>query len=635
MHQENHFSFGYLAEFENGKRPYTGQILHINLTTRACWLDQPAEGFYRSLIGGRGFILHYLLTQTEPGIDPLSPENLLIFAPGILTGTVLPGTGRHAVGAKSPLTGALASSEAGGWFGHEIKRAGLDALIIHGKALEPVYLWINDGVLEVRSADHLWGGLTADVQAKIRNELEDEQIRIAQIGPAGENLVRYANIMHDVNRAAGRSGLGAVMGSKNLKAVAVRGGKRISVANREKLKETLKWMTTTYTDSMGWAISYGTAGSVKANHDSGTTGIRNYQDGFLEGIDNLAHDNFFPKFVKDRDTCSHCAVKCKLVVDYQDEETEIKGVYGGPEYESFGGLGPLCAVADPVAVAKANEQCAAFGLDTISTGGTIAFTMECQEKGLLGDYSFQPRFGNGDDLVEAIRKIAYRDGLGDLMAEGSLRISNMINPQSRAFLAEARGQEFPLHDPRFKNTTGMGYALSATGADHMHNIIDNFANFAGSDICARLNEMGMDTPLPLFGISDQKVQGYIYETAFKNVLDSAVICHFYPYEYRHIVEALSAAADWDITKEEINQIGTRIINMARLYLLREGFTHEDDRISERAFYALKDGPIAGRTLDQDELSNAMQVYFEKMGWDQEGVPSIEVISELKIAEYVK
>lgn len=629
------FSFGYLPEFENGSRSYTGQILHINLGTQEFWIDQPADLFYRSLVGGRGFILHYLLTQSKPGIDPLGAENLLIFATGVLTGTVLPGTGRHAVGAKSPLTGALASSEAGGWFGHELKRAGLDALVIHGKAVKPVYIWIKDGVVEIRSADHLWGELTASVQEKIRDELEDENIRIAQIGPAGENLVRYASIMHDVNRAAGRSGLGAVMGSKNLKAIAVRGRKRISVANRDQMKETLKWITSTYPDSMGWAISYGTAGSVKANHDSGTTGIRNYQDGVLEGIENLAHKDFFPKFVKDRDTCSHCAVKCKLVVEYQDDETEIKGVYGGPEYESFGGLGPLCAVVDPVAVAKANELCAAFGLDTISTGGTIAFTMECQEKGLLGDTSFQPKFGSGKDLVEAIRKITYREGLGDWMAEGSVRMSDRINPQTKAFLAEARGQELPLHDPRFKNTTGMGYALSPTGADHMHNLVDNFANFAGSDVCARLEEMGLETPLPLFGISEQKVQGYIYETAFKNVLDSAVICHFYPYEYRHLVEALSASADWDITKDEINTIGTRIINMARLYLLREGFTHSDDRISARAFYPLKDGPIAGRKLDPEEMSQAMQHYFEKMGWDCDGVPSSKVLAELDIREYVK
>ncbi len=288
---------------------------------------------------------------------------------------------------------------------------------------------------------------------------------------------------------------------------------------------------------------------------------------------------------------------------------------GGLNMKSFGGLGPLCGVADPAAVAKANELCAAYGLDTISTGGTIAFAMECQEKDLLGAYAFQPEFGNGSDLVAAIHLIAKREGLGDLMAEGSLRMSAQIGPESAEFLAVARGQELPFHDPRFKNTTGMGYALSPTGADHMNNILDNFANFGGSDICARLDEMGLETPLALWGISEQKVQGYIYETAVRNVMDSALICHFYPYEYKHMVEALSAAGGWEIDKNEINEIGDRIATLGRMYLIREGFTHADDSLSARAFYPLKEGPIEGRTMNADELAAGMQVYFEKMGWD--------------------
>ncbi len=627
------YTFDIDSDYKKGNRAYSGVILHVDLTTQNFWVDRPVDSFYRQLVGGRGFILHYLLSQTPQGVDPLGPENLLIFAPGLLTGTILPGTGRHAVGAKSPLTGALASAEAGGWFGHELKRAGLDALVIHGKSKTPIYLWIKDGKVEIRPADHLWGQLTAETQEQIHAELDDDKIRIAQIGPAGENLVRYAAVMHDVNRAAGRSGLGAVMGSKNLKAVAARGTARVGLADKSKMSETLKWITGGYKDMMGWAISYGTAGGVVSNHDNGSTGIRNYQDGKLAGIENLGPDNFFPKFVTERDTCSHCPVRCKLVVDYADENTKIEGKYGGPEYESFGGLGPLCAVNDPAAVAKANELCAAYGLDTISTGGTIAFAMECQEKGMLGDYEFQPKFGDGADLVAAVYKIAKREGLGNLMAEGSVRMSAQMGPETIQFLAEARGQELPLHDPRFKNTTGMGYALSPTGADHMHNLIDNFANFAGSDVCARLGEMGMETPLPLWGISEQKVQGYIYETAFKNVLDSAVICHFYPYEYKHLVEALGAAGGWEVDKDEINGIGTRIITLARLYLIREGFTHADDALSARAFYALKEGPIAGKIMDAAELAAAMQIYFEKMGWDAGGKPSTENLDELGLLFY--
>jgi aldehyde:ferredoxin oxidoreductase len=383
---------------------------------------------------------------------------------------------------------------------------------------------------------------------------------------------------------------------------------------------------------MGWAISYGTAGSVVGNHDNGSTALRNYQLGKLEGIEKLAPETFFPEFVPERDTCSHCAVRCKLVVEYKDEDTEIKGVYGGPEYESFGGLGPLCAITDPAAIAKANELCAAYGLDTISTGGTIAFAMDCQENGFLEAYDFQPKFGEGTDLIEAIHLIAKREGLGDLMAEGSQRMSDQLGPETAEFLAVARGQELPLHDPRFKNTAGMGYALSPTGADHMNNIMDNFANFPDSDISIRLGEMGMKTPLPLWGISEEKVQGYIYETAVRTVMDSALICHFYPYEYKHMAEALSAAGGWEVDKDEINEIGDRIGTLARLYLIREGFTHAHDALSARAFLKLKEGPIEGKAIDPSELAQAMQVYFKNMGWDELGVPTQERLTELGIGD---
>jgi aldehyde:ferredoxin oxidoreductase len=259
--------------------------------------------------------------------------------------------------------------------------------------------------------------------------------------------------------------------------------------------------------------------------------------------------------------------------------------------------------------------------------------MECEEKGLLGDYEFQPKFGDGSDLVAAIHKIAKRDGIGDLMAEGSVRMSQKIGQETTEFLAEARGQELPLHDPRFKNTGGMGYALSPTGADHMHNLLDDFANFAGGDICARLDEMGLETPLPLWGISEHKVQGYLYEVAYKHVMDSALICHFYPFEYKHMASALSAAGGWDIDKYGVNEIGQRIANLARLYLIREGFTHKDDTISARAFYPTKEGPIAGKTMDAKELAQGIQIYFQKMGWDDAGVPRAETLARLEIGEY--
>ncbi len=620
----------YAPGFRSGKRPYTGKILHVDLTTAEMHVEEPPEAFYRRYIGGRGFILHYLLNETQPKIDPLSPENLLVFAAGLLTSTVLPGTGRHAVGAKSPLTGALASSESGGWWGSELKRAGFDGLVIRGKAEQPVYLWIHNGEVEIRPASHLWGKTTGETHDLLCQELGDDKIRVAQIGPAGENLVRFACVINDTNRAAGRSGLGAVMGSKQLKAVAVRGQVNPGLADKKLMSAVTKWISNDYKNSMGWAASRGTSGSVVYNYSLGATAINNYRDGVFAGIEQLDGENLFEFLVKDRDTCYHCPVRCKLVVEHAGE-VEIDPRYGGPEYETIGAMGPLCRVNDPVAVAKAHELCSTYGLDTISTGGTVAFTMECAEKGLLTGYDFLPQFGDGASLVHSIELIASREGIGGFMADGSARMAKALGGPALELAVTCRGQELPLHDPRLKNALGMGYALSATGADHMHNYNDTFALSADSDVCLRLQEMGLSVPMPLFGIPPKKVAAFIYETAFKNFLDSAVICHFYPYQYHHMAEALKSAGGWDVTPDEINEIGTRIITLGRLYLLREGFTLEDDILPARAYQPVPDGPIAGKAMTPQMLSEALQIYFQQMGWDERGIPSRAALAKLGMA----
>jgi aldehyde:ferredoxin oxidoreductase len=623
------------AEFLNGQSAYTGLILHVDLSTPCFWIDTPGDRFYRRLIGGRNFILHYLLTETPPQVDPLGAQNLLIFANGVLSGTVLPGTGRHAVGGKSPLTGALASCEAGGWFGSELKRAGFDAVVIHGRAAQPVYLLIRDGSVELRPADHLWGKTTADTQQIIREELGDEKVRVACIGPAGENLVRFASIMHDVSRAAGRSGLGAVMGSKNLKAVAVRGSTPVGVQNKTLMQTVQKWIGAHYKSDMAWAIQYGTAGSALENVLIGATAIRNYTAGRLSDAEKLDARHLFSLLVVDRDTCNKCPVRCKLVVGYEGAQTSIDPRYGGLEYESIGSLGPLCDISDPLVIAKANELCNAYGLDSISTGGTIAFVMEAAERNALpADWQAQaPRFGDGESLINAIHQIAHRQGWGDWMAEGSQRLAEKLGGEAPQWLAAGRGQELPMHDPRLKQTMAMGYALSPTGADHMHNFNDSFATSEDGDICQRLKEVGVAVPIPLWGISEHKIEAYFYETAFKNFYDCAVICHFYPYRYQHMVEALSAACGWDITLDEINQIGLRAVHLARLYLLREGFRARDDTLTARAFYRLAEGPIAHQAITPEELAHWIGVYYRRVGWDDDGIPLASTLQQVDLTEY--
>lgn len=629
---ERTLSTTYLPEKRKEMRAFNGKILHVNLSDGNLWVEEPDENFYRKYIGGRGVGLYYLLTQMPARVDPLGPENVLVFSSGILTGTVLPGTGRHGVAAKSPLTGALASSEAGGWWGSELKKAGFDAIVIRGRAPFPVYLWIKDGAVALRDARHLWGKPTGETETAIRTELGDEKIQTCQIGPAGENLVRYACITSNVSRAAGRSGLGAVMGSKNLKAIAVRGSTNLGLADTKLMQLTAKWIISSYKTAMDWAVEAGTSGSVKFLHDIGSTPNHNYQDSSFAQIANLDAEHFFPILLQGRDTCNHCSVRCKIVVAYGDGEIKIDPQYGGPEYESIGGLGPLCMIGDPVVVAKANELCAAYGLDTISAGGTIAFTMECVEKGLLKpkEGEFLPVFGSGADLLESIHRIVYRRDIGNLMAEGSLRMARSIGAEAVDLTATTRGQEMPLHDPRFRNATGLGYALSPTGADHMHNINDFHANNPGSDTCARLSEIGLKAPLPLFGLPEEKIAALASEVSFKNFADSAVYCQFYPYEYKHMVDALRAATGWEVTLDEIVQIGRRITTMARLFLVREGFTAEEDRLPVKMYTAHADGPIAGKALSPELVQSAVQTFYHWMGWDESGVPTQETLLQLEL-----
>jgi aldehyde:ferredoxin oxidoreductase len=630
------FTTPYEAEKRLKKNSINGRILRVDLSSGKLWIEQPGEQFYRKYIGGRGVILYYLLKELTPKIDPFSSENLLIFASGVLTGTI-PGGGRHAVGCKSPLTGALASGEAGGWWGVELKRAGFDAIVIQGKALQPVYLWIKDGTVEIRDAAHLWGKPTADTEEAIRNELGDEKIRVAQIGPGGENLVRFACIVHDRSRAAGRSGAGAVMGSKNLKAIALRGSSALGVADRQVIAPVVRWINSNYKTLMEWAVVGGTPGDVKHQHDLGSLPINNFRDDHFENVEKLDAESYFPLILKGRDTCYGCPVRCKTVLERTDPDgRNIDPRYGGPEYETIGALGSMCMVDDPIAVAMAAQLCEANSLDTISTGATISFTMECVEKGIIKSgqgYDFLPSFGDGNSLVRSVELIASRQGIGSLMAEGSQRMANKLGDTTDGMVNTVRGQEIPMHDPRLKNTFGLGYALSPTGADHMHNMDDTFANDGGSDVSARLEELGFSVPMPLFGLSEEKVHAYVYEIAFKNFMDSAVICQFFPYEYHHMVDAVRGASGWDYSREELIDSGLRIANMARLFLMREGFTAQDDNLPQRMFQAHKTGPTSGKALTPEEFKSALHCYYKLMDWTEKGEPKLSVIKKMGIEEF--
>ncbi|MEK7329046.1 MAG: aldehyde ferredoxin oxidoreductase family protein [Chloroflexota bacterium] len=616
-----------------------GKILHVNLTTGETRIEQPPDDFYRLLVGGRAVAAFFLLRDLRPHTGALSPDNLLIFAPGIMQGTNLPGAGRHGVGGKSPLTGAIGSSEAGGWWGHEFKRAGFDALIIRGRAESPVYLWIKNGQVEIRPAGHLWGQLTHPVEGAIRSELGDKRVRVAQIGPAGENQVLYASVMHDVNRAAGRNGLGAVMGSKNLKAVAVRGTMNVPVATRPRLTEVAKWLSDNYQTLASWATApgRGTQDSLAWWGHHGALPTGNFSVPMWEERLNLTGERNYEMFFKDRDTCQACPITCKQVFEHESEDPyqKLNPAYGGPEYEAMAALGATCKVSDNLAVSKANELCNANGMDAISCGASIGFVMECFERGILtsrdaGGLEF--RWGDAGVLLEAVERIARREGFGAVMAEGVARMSQRFGPATAEFNITVKGQELPMHEPRLKKALGVGYAVAPVGADHMMNMHDTDIAYDGEGL-KRVNSV-LEKPIgpqKPGDLGDEKMRAFHAEVNWMHFQDCAVNCHFYPYRYDHMAAALSGVTGVEYSRHDILAVGARAQTLSRLFNLREGFTADDDKLPKRVMKAFESGPLAGIEISAESFNWAKRRYYELMQWDPDtGVPTAECLSSLGI-----
>lgn len=624
-----------------------GRILHIDLTSGDVRVERPPEEWYRLLVGGRALVAYFLLRDLPPGTDPLSPDNLLIFAPGILQGTNLPGSGRHGVGGKSPLTGAIASSEAGGWWGHEFKRTGYDALVIHGRAASPVYLWIKDQAVEIRPAAHLWGELTHPVEVAIRAEVGEPRARVAQIGPAGENQVLYAAIMHDVNRAAGRNGLGALMGSKNLKAVAVRGTTAVPVADRKPVTATAKWLGANYKELVAWAaagVGRGTQDSLAHWAYVGGLPVKNFSEPEFAHPELLSGERNYEMFLKERDTCQACPITCKQVFEHESDNpyAKLRPEYGGPEYEAMAALGPTCGVEDNLAVCKANELCNANGMDAISTGASIGFVMECFERGILSATDtggLELRWGDAAAMVRAVELIARREGFGDVMADGVARMSGRFGPATEPFNLTVKGQELPMHEPRLKYVLGLGYAVAPVGADHMMNVHDTDFTYDGEGI-RRVNKAlppnAQIGPLPAQSISEEKMRVFHAELNWMHFQDCAVNCHFYPYHYDQFAEVLSGVTGVAYSLHDILAVGERAQTLARLFNLREGFTADDDKLPRRVQRAFGSGPLAGKALSDEAFAWARRRYYEMMGWDGEtGVPSAESLTRLKISDLLE
>ncbi|HWP29790.1 MAG TPA: aldehyde ferredoxin oxidoreductase family protein [Chloroflexota bacterium] len=573
---------------------YWNRILRVNLTERTWRVEAPGETFFERYVGGRAFIGYYLLTETRAGVDPFGPENPLIFAPGVVTAAPLPGAGRHSVGAKSPLNDGFGEAESGGYWGAELKKAGYDALIVEGQAETPTWLWITADGVEFRDARPLWGRTTGETQEAIRRELGDALVRVAQIGPAGENRVRFACVVNDLKDVAGRTGMGAVMGAKRLKAIAVRGRAKVPLADPAAIHSLARWVAATLMEKHRTFHEFGTGAGMTGKHLAGAIPTRNYQEGLFPGVERINAEAIARTVRVGMESCYACSVRCKKVVEVTEGPYRVDRKYGGPEYEALAALGPTCGVDDLIALCKANELCNALGLDVISTGTTIAWAMEAYERGLLSPAEadgLDLRFGNPHTVVTLVERIAHRQGLGDLLAEGSVRAARQLGRGTEAFTVHVKGLEVAMHDPRHMPNMLRNYPVAPTGGDHT---------------------------------------GTAYEErGFRNVIG---LCHFLNYDREQVLALTRAITGWtDFDEQALQTVARRGITLARLVNLREGHGRHDDVLPPRLHEPLPAGPLKDRVITREEVAAIVREYYLAQGWDPEtGVPTVETLRALDL-----
>jgi aldehyde:ferredoxin oxidoreductase len=622
---------------------YQGRVLHVDLTEGKTWVETPTEEFYRKYGGGSAMGTYYLLKEMPPKVDALSPENVLTFFLGPSTGLPISGQSRMTANAKSPLTGAIGDSQCGGFFPAEMKWAGYDGIVIRGRSPKPVYLWIKNGDVKIRDAAHIWGKTTGEAEDILKSELGDIKVEVLQIGPAGENLVRFASIMNMVNRSNGRTGMGAVMGSKNLKAIIVRGSSNISAAHPKKLTQLFRDGTKRIPELPGvdFLHVHGTTGDVAGMHAAGGLPTHNFNSGQFEGYESISGELMTETILVDRDTCYSCTVRCKRVIETEYKGRKVSPRFGGTEYETMATYGSYCGVDNMHAIGLANQLSNEYGLDTISCGATIAFAMECFENGIIGlgdTGGIDLHYGNADSMVRMVEMIARREGFGDTLAEGSERAAQKIGKNSADFLITSKGQEAPAHMPQAKRMMGLLYAVNAFGADHMSAEHDPFIEEGADDIAVpRINSLGFTELQEPGSITDEKIRFMAETQKVYSVSDTYCLCSFVygvgwqVYSPEETVEMLGYVTGWDnISLSEILEVGERRINLMRAFNAREGFGKEQDALQKKFFKPLLGpGPNEGVRYTSAQFAQMKETYYRIMGWDTEtGLPTQEKLESL-------
>jgi aldehyde:ferredoxin oxidoreductase len=601
---------------------YAGRILYVDLDTGKTRVEPLNEDYAKKYIGGIGLGMRLWLDNSKPGVEPFSPENALILTIGPIAGTMWPTAGNgHAFVAKSPESYGVGEAKAHGSFGAEMKRAGYDAVIFKGKAEKPVYVWIDDDSVQILDAAHLMGKSPAETEETIKEELGDYYIRVASIGLAGEKLSRIACILNEKTRACGRTGLGAVMGSKNLKAIAVRGTRDIVVAKPDEFMEYVKEF---HERMKGPATqkyrTLGTPENILVHNSLYCMPTRNYNNAHFEGADKISGEVLNEKFVAKIIGCSSCAMRCEHMVVVP--EGPYKGTMTRMEYETLWAMGPYCGIDRLDTIIKGMELANYYGMDAISAGVIAGFAMDCYERGILSQADLggiDARFGNSEALIQLLEKMGTREGIGDILAEGVKIAGEKIGRGAEKLAQHIKGVEVTGYDLRCLKTAALGFAVSFRGADH------NRHGAYAFDVKGKVDRL-----------KAEKGRGKLVrdmEDVYA-LIDSFIVCKFsrgtYYKELPDMAKLYSLVTGYDMTPEELKKAGERINTVARLINIREGLSRKDDTLPWKVMNMPipDEGPVKGAFVSQEELDLLLDDYYDSRGWTLEGVPTTEKLKEL-------
>jgi aldehyde:ferredoxin oxidoreductase len=601
---------------------YAGKILHVDLTTGKTRTEPLNTEYAKKYIGGIGLGMRLWLANSKKGVDPFNPENPLVLALGPISGTMFPTAGNgHAFVSKSPETQAIGEAVAHGTFGAELKRAGYDAIILKGKAEKPIYLWIDDDSVQLLDAASLMGKSPAETEEAIKKDLGDYYIRVAAIGLAGEKLSRIACIINEKTRAAGRTGLGAVMGSKNLKAIAVRGTRDIVPAKPDEFMD----MVQEFHERMKGPATQkyrtlGTPENVLVHNALYCMPTRNYNNAHFEEADKVSGEVLNEKFVAKIIGCSSCAMRCEHEVVVP--EGPYKGTMTRMEYETLWAMGPYCGIGRLDTIIKGMELADYYGMDAISAGVVVGFAMDCYENGILTKKDFggiEANFGNSEALLQLLEKMGTREGIGDILADGVRIAAEKIGKGADKLAQHIKGLEVTGYDLRCLKTAALGFAVSFRGADH------NRHGAYAFDVKGKVDRL-----------KAEKGRGKMVRDMEDTyaLIDSLIICKFsrgtYYKELGDMAKLYNLVTGIEMTAEELKKSGERINTVARLINIREGLGRKDDTLPWKVMNMPipDDGPVKGAVVTQEELDLLLDDYYESRGWTLEGVPTAEKLKEL-------